>query len=209
MQSGDRSCIVNFASILTQNSDEVVSIREIILSGGDPLMLDDAKINRVFNYIRDSLPGNRVRLHTRLPVMLPERVTPRLIEIFRGFQRNSGARPVYLVLHVNHANELSEKVLKAVAKIIDSGVPVLSQTVLLRSINDHFETLFNLFEKLIDNRIIPYYLHQLDRVQGAAHFEVSPGKGTELIAKLRAVLPGYAVPKYVREISGFSQKSFI
>ena len=203
------SSLTNLASVFAQKTDETNNIREIVLSGGDPLMLDDTKFEGVFNYIRDSQSGNRVRLHTRLPVMLPERVTPQLIKTLHDFRAETKNGPVYLVLHVNHARELSEKVIDAVAKIIDSGIPVLSQTVLLRRVNDDFETLFDLFEKLIDYRIIPYYLHQLDKIQGVSHFEVPMVKGAELVAKLRAALPGYAVPRYVREISGLSQKNFI
>jgi KamA family protein len=206
---GTQKQLPNLISFFEQKSDEISSIREIILSGGDPLMLGDVILEGVLNYIKDLQPGNRVRLHTRLPVMLPERVTPQLIDLLKNFRSRPNDGPVYLVLHVNHHNELSEKVLAAIANFVDAGIPVLSQTVLLRQINDDFETLFDLFEKLTQNRVIPYYLHQLDRVQGAAHFEVPMAKGAELVTKLRATLPGYAVPRYIREISGLSQKTLI
>ena len=198
-----------FSSEFLKNNEEISDIREIILSGGDPLMLDDTELDRILNYIKDLHPGNRVRLHTRMPVMLPERVTPQLVELLQNFRRHPTGGAVYLVLHVNHPNELSARVVNAIASYIDAGIPVLSQTVLLRHVNDRFETLYDLFEKLANSRIIPYYLHQLDRVQGAAHFEVPTTKGQILIAKLGAALPGYAVPRYVGEIPGESKKKWL
>ena len=198
---------IRISTNFSKNNDEISDVREIILSGGDPLMLDDAKLEGIFNYIKDLQPGNRVRLHTRMPIWLPERITPQLVDLLRVYRLDPTGGVVYLVLHVNHPNELSTQVVNAIASIIDAGIPVLSQTVLLRNINDRFETLFDLFEKLADIRVLPYYLHQLDRVQGAAHFEVPTVKGQVLVSKLSAALPGYAIPKYVREIPGESKKT--
>jgi len=192
-----------------KNNEEISDIREIILSGGDPLVLDDTGLDVILHYIKGLHHGNRVRLHTRMPVMLPERVTPQLVEVLQNFRRHPTGGAVYIVLHVNHSNELSDKVINAIASLVDAGIPVLSQTVLLRHVNDRFETLYDLFDKLASSRIIPYYLHQLDRVQGAAHFEVSATKGQVLISKLAAALPGYAVPRYVREIPGESKKKWL
>ena len=193
----------------SKNNDEISDVREIILSGGDPLMLDDAKLDDMIHYIKDLHPGNRVRLHTRMPIWLPERVTPQLVELLRAYRFDPAGGVVYVVIHVNHLNELSEKVVGAIAAIVDAGIPVLSQTVLLRHVNDRFETLFDLFEKLADIRVLPYYLHQLDRVQGTAHFEVPTVKGQVLVSKLSAALPGFAVPRYVRETPGESKKSWL
>jgi len=195
---------IRFSTEFENDSDEV---REFILSGGDPLMLDDADLDKLFHYIKNRHPGNRVRLHTRMPIMLPERVTPQLVEMLRHFRHDPAGGAVYVVLHINHRNELSDKVVSAIASIVDAGIPVLSQTVLLRNVNDRFETLLDLFEKLVDIRVIPYYLHQLDRVQGAAHFEVPTVKGQVLVSKLSLALPGYAVPGYVREIPGEFRKT--
>ena len=191
----------------SKNNEEISDVREIILSGGDPLMLDDATLHGMFNYIKDLYPGNRVRVHTRMPIFLPERVTPQLVESLQAFRFSPAGGAVYVVLHVNHPNELSDKVVNAIAAIVDAGIPVLSQTVLLRHVNDRFETLFDLCEKLANSRMIPYYLHQLDKVQGAAHFEVPTVKGQVLASKLSATLPGYAVPKYVRDVPGESRKT--
>jgi len=192
-----------------KNNEEISDLREIILSGGDPLMLEDTELDGIMNYIKDLHPGNRVRVHTRMPVMLPERVTPQLVELLQYFRHQPTGGAVYVVLHVNHPNELSDKVISAISSFTDAGIPVLSQTVLLRHVNDRFETLHDLFDKLASSRIIPYYLHQLDRVRGAAHFEVSVTKGQVLISKLGGTLSGYAVPRYVHEIPGETKKKWL
>lgn len=174
------------------------TIEEIILSGGDPLMLDDMELDRLLHYIVKIPTVKRIRLHSRLPILLPARMTTRLIEIFSFFS------PFYLVLHVNHPNELTDDFFSRLQSF--SHVPVLSQTVLMKGINDDIDVLCRLFERLIDHRVIPYYLHQLDRVRGAAHFQVDPAVGKRLAAELRDRLPGYAVPRYVREIVGARSK---
>jgi len=181
-------------------------VPEVILSGGDPLMLDNAALEKLLYYMEESPSVNRVRIHTRLPIMIPKRINDELLAIFQKFCQSRARRAVYVVLHVNHPHELSDEVLAGIAKLIDSGFPVLSQSVLLRNVNDSFETLAELFVKLVDHRITPYYLHQLDRVAGAAHFEVSVEIGRKLVRQLRDSLSGYAVPRYVREIPGQSGK---
>ena len=200
---------IRYTTDFLKNNEEISDVREIIFSGGDPLMLDDTEFDGIMNYIKDVHPGKRVRLHTRMPIMLPERVTPQLVELLQNFRRHPAGGVVYVVLHVNHSNELSDKVFKAITSFVDAGIPVLSQTVLLRNVNDRFETLYDLFDKLASSRIIPYYLHQLDRVQGASHFEVSATKGQVLISELGAALPGYAVPRYVRETPGETKKKWL
>ena len=172
---------------------------EIILSGGDPLMLDDDALDRLLQSIVQAGYVRRIRLHTRLPIVLPERLTPQLASVL------TLPIPVYLVLHINHPNELSAEFLERRALL--TWPIVMSQTVLLRRINDDSETLYRLFRRLIDARIIPYYLHQLDRVSGSAHFEVEPAKGLHIVSELRERLPGYAVPVYVREEPGKKCKS--
>ncbi|MCA9201921.1 MAG: EF-P beta-lysylation protein EpmB, partial [Planctomycetales bacterium] len=111
-----------------------------------------------------------------------------------------------MVIHANHPNELDAEVAESVGRLIAAGVPVLNQAVLLRGVNDRVETLAELSERLLDIRVTPYYLHQLDRVAGAAHFEVPVAEGQRLIEQLRSRLPGYAVPRYVQEIAGDSHK---
>lgn len=178
------------------------TIHEAILSGGDPLMLNDGRLQDLISHL-DQVPSiHRIRIHTRMPIIIPQRITESLIRSLGNNKQCGRAAKMITVLHVNHPNELDSGVSRSIEKLIDSGGILLSQTVLLRDINDSLPVLAELFERLIDLGVIPYYLHQLDRVTGAAHFEVSTGKGCDLTTKLRARLPGYAVPRYVREISG-------
>jgi len=143
----------------------------------------------------------RLRIHSRVPIVVPERVTDSMLAWLRG----SRLAPI-MVVHANHPAEIDGQVAAALAKLVDAGVPVLNQAVLLAGINDDVATLAALCRKLVDLRVMPYYLHQLDRVAGAAHFEVPVEKGLALIEALRAQLPGYAVPRYVREEAGAGSK---
>ncbi len=182
------------------------SIEEVILSGGDPLFLDDempneAGLDHLLGVLEKIPHVKRIRIHSRLPVVLPSRITGELHKVL------TWEKPVYLVLHVNHPNEIGHEFC-ARRKWL-SGPVLLSQTVLLRGVNDDVETLARLFTALVDQGVVPYYLHQLDRVQGAAHFEVPEETGLRLMAELRNRLPGYAVPKYVREVAGAAGKRWI
>ncbi|MCL2005212.1 MAG: KamA family radical SAM protein [Planctomycetaceae bacterium] len=177
------------------------STEEVILSGGDPLMLDDETLDELLQSILRIKHIRRLRIHTRLPVVLPSRLTPYLAEIL------TLPIPLYLVLHINHPHELSDAFLKR-RELLTKPI-VLAQSVLLRRVNDDAETLNRLFCRLIDARILPYYLHQLDRVAGSAHFEVAAQKGVQLLAELRNQLPGYGLPTYVREVAGNTCKEII
>ncbi|MDD4268950.1 MAG: EF-P beta-lysylation protein EpmB [Pirellulales bacterium] len=176
-------------------------LAEVILSGGDPLMLDDPRLARIAGQIAAIPQVRRLRVHTRLPVLIPQRVTPSLVAALRSTRLT-----VVLVLHVNHAAEIDEPAAAAIARLADAGIPLLSQSVLLRGVNDNVDALVQLFERLVDNRVMPYYLHQLDRVAGAAHFEVPEAVGAQLIQAARTRLPGYAVPRYVRDMPGSPNK---
>ncbi len=145
---------------------------------------------------------SRLRIHTRMPVVIPQRVTETLVNRLA----NSNLA-MWVVIHANHPNELDRLVLQRIAMLIDAGIPVLNQAVLLRRVNDDADTLIELCRRLVNHRIQPYYLHQLDRVRGAAHFEVSESRGTEIMSELRRALPGYAVPTYVVEQPGESSKT--
>ncbi|MGY8766999.1 MAG: EF-P beta-lysylation protein EpmB [Pirellulales bacterium] len=173
------------------------SMQEIILSGGDPLTLVDEKLAVLVAELEKIPHLQRLRIHTRLPIMIPERVTSELLSWLTG----SRLTPV-MVVHANHPQELDTAVLSSLGLIVDAGVPVLNQAVLLRGVNDDADVLTELCERLVNARVMPYYLHQLDRVSGAAHFEVPKETGKRLIQQLHARLPGYAVPKYVEEIEG-------
>ncbi len=177
------------------------SLHEAILSGGDPLTLVDSQLALLVDQFSAIGHLRRLRIHTRLPIMIPERVTDELLSTLRG-----GRLTPIMVLHANHAAEIDEHVAAAIERLADAGIPLLNQAVLLRGVNDSADTLAQLCEKLVDLRVMPYYLHQLDRVLGAAHFEVPESQGLEIVEELRRRLPGYAAPRYVREIAGADSK---
>jgi len=177
------------------------SLHEVILSGGDPLSLKDDLLADLVDRLAMVPHLRRLRIHTRFPVLIPQRVTSDLL----GILRSTRLAPI-VVIHVNHPAEIDDMVARAVGAMVDAGVPLLSQSVLLGGVNDHADVLADLCERLVDLRVMPYYLHQLDRVAGAAHFEVPEEKGRALIEQLRERLPGYAVPRYVRETPGHSSK---
>ena len=177
------------------------SIEEVILSGGDPLSLSTRKLAE----LSDALAGighvRRLRIHTRIPIVLPDRVDAELLRWLQALPW-----PVAVVLHANHANELDASVAGACAALRGHGVQLLNQSVLLHGINDDARTLARLSERLFECGVLPYYLHQLDRVAGTAHFEVSDDRAREIAAALRTMLPGYLVPRLVREVAGESSK---
>jgi L-lysine 2,3-aminomutase len=173
------------------------SIVEIIYSGGDPLMLPNKKFLQISNLIGEIPHIKRLRIHSRVPVASPERITPSLIQ---GI--NKIGLTVTMVIHMNHANEMDESVITTIASLVDAGIPIYNQSVLLKGVNDNLESLTTLSEALIQARVTPYYLHLLDPVAGAAHFLVDANKGRELIKRMRRVLPGFAIPLLVQEIPG-------
>lgn len=178
------------------------TLREIILSGGDPLMLTDARLEKLCRRL-DAIPHlTRLRLHTRLPIVLPDRVTDDLLELLRSRQLT----PI-VVVHANHPREIVDDCAEALQRLVRAGLTVLNQAVLLRGINDTADAQTDLCKRLIDLGVIPYYLHQLDRVRGAAHFEVREDQGRAIVGELRQWLPGYAVPQYVREVPGETHKT--
>lgn len=178
------------------------SLEEVLLSGGDPLMLSDRRLGELLSRL-DAIPHlRRLRLHTRLPIVLPSRVTTELMRALRALR----ATP-YVVVHANHPAEIVGDCARALKRLVRSGVSVLNQSVLLAGVNDDGSTLVELSQRLLDVGVLPYYLHQLDRVAGVAQFEVSEDRGRELIRELRQRLPGYGVPQYVREIPGESSKT--
>jgi EF-P beta-lysylation protein EpmB len=178
------------------------SLHEIILSGGDPLMLTDARLAAMLEQLAAIPHLRRIRFHSRLPIVLPDRVTPELLDLIRSTRLT----PI-MVVHANHPAEIADDCRVALYDLVRSGITTLNQAVLLRGVNDNADTLADLCERLTDIGVLPYYLHQLDRVRGAAHFEVDESRGLELIAALQRRLPGYAVPKYVREVAGADSKT--
>ncbi|HSX03835.1 MAG TPA: KamA family radical SAM protein [Rhabdochlamydiaceae bacterium] len=178
------------------------SLIEIILSGGDPLSLSNKELAELILDL-SSIPHLKIlRFHTRFPIGIPERIDPEFLAILASCRLQ-----IFFVVHVNHPLELDEEVLLALKPIKQLGIPLLTSSVLLKGVNDTVPVLKALFEKLIEQGIMPYYLNQLDQVQGGKHFEVDEAKGLELIAELKKQLPGYAVPKYVKEIAHERQKT--
>ncbi|MEX2479658.1 MAG: EF-P beta-lysylation protein EpmB [Gammaproteobacteria bacterium] len=177
------------------------TIREVILSGGDPLVLDDDAIADICVRLAAISHVRRVRLHSRLPVVLPARLTPRLLALLGG-QRF----PVVLVIHANHPQEIDRETTAALTACHAVGVTLLNQAVLLRGVNDDAEVLGQLCEKLFAAGVLPYYVHLLDRVAGAAHFDVEDPRARAIERALRATLPGYLMPRFVREVAGAAAK---
>jgi EF-P beta-lysylation protein EpmB len=180
------------------------SLSEILLSGGDPLSLGDTQLGNLLTALENIPHVKRIRFHTRFPVGIPERIDSSFLELLASCKKQ-----VIFVIHTNHANELDADLFERLKQIQKLGIPVLTQSVLLKGINDTVEALQTLFETLIDNGVLPYYLHQLDRVQGAVHFEVSEEEGKKLMKELQKRLPGYAVPKYVKEEAHQPHKTVI
>ncbi|MEI8366309.1 MAG: KamA family radical SAM protein [Parachlamydiaceae bacterium] len=178
------------------------SINEVILSGGDPLSLDDRILENLLTRLSTIPHIKKVRFHTRFPVGIPERIDTEFLTLLSSLPFQ-----FWFVVHVNHPKELDHDVLTSLKAVQKLGIPVLNQFVLLRGINDDPDVLIELCDILVNNGIYPYYMHQLDRVQGAAHFEVSEERGMELIQIISKRLPGYAVPRYVKEISGMPGKT--
>ncbi|MBN2381831.1 KamA family radical SAM protein [bacterium] len=177
------------------------SILEVILSGGDPLMLEDKALAALLERIRSIKHVRTIRLHSRMPVWNPYRLTERLVALLNRFQ------PVWFVVHINHPRELTGLLVQALSGLIERGVPVLNQMVLLKDVNDDLETLNSLCWQLVKSRIQPYYVHHLDKAQGTAHFRVPISKGIALMDQLRQLLPGYALPRYVLDLPGSTSKT--
>ncbi|MDC6471175.1 EF-P beta-lysylation protein EpmB [Litorivicinus sp.] len=176
-------------------------VNEVILSGGDPLMADDQALSGLFVRLESVSSIHRLRIHTRLPIVIPERVTDLLCQAIAAT-----ALPVVMVLHSNHANEIDQSVMDAVSQLRVVCRSVLNQSVILKGINDSADVLIVLSERLFEAGIDPYYLNVLDRVSGAHHFDVSDLEVAALHQALLNALPGYLVPKLVREVPGIGHK---
>lgn len=180
------------------------SIEEVILSGGDPLSLSDASFSSLFAALENMAHIKRIRFHTRFPIGIPERIDEPFLALLSGCQKQ-----IFFVIHCNHPDELDEVVISHLRKILKLGIPVLNQSVLLKGVNDEEKTLLELYQKMVNHGIIPYYLHQLDLVQGASHFMVSDERALALVQYLQKNLSGYAVPRLVREEAGKSSKTLL
>ncbi|TDU32359.1 L-lysine 2,3-aminomutase [Panacagrimonas perspica] len=180
------------------------SITEAILSGGDPFSLSDERLAELFEGLAGIPHLRRVRVHTRQPIVLPERIDAGLLKILRSVSLDK-----VMVVHANHAQELTGDVPQALADLRTNGWMLLNQSVLLRGINDTTNALQGLHERLFSLGILPYYLHLLDRVKGAAHFEVPEHRARELMRDLSSISPGYLVPRLAREVPGDPAKAWL
>ncbi len=178
------------------------SIREVILSGGDPLTLSDRRLHKLTDTLQTIPHVIRLRIHSRQPVVLPERIDAGFLEWLQSMSLQK-----VLVLHVNHAQEINQPVIDACRALAAAGVTLLNQAVLLKGVNDSVTALSTLSEALFSAGVLPYYLHLLDRVQGAAHFEVPEQRATTLMRELLTRVPGYLVPRLVRETPGDASKT--
>lgn len=170
------------------------AINDVILSGGDPLMLDDDSLEHLLSRLRAIRHVSIIRIGTRIPVTLPERVTPELCSLLKRFH------PLYINTHFNHPAEITPASGRACSMLADAGIPLGNQTVLLRGVNDSAETMRDLMTGLLSQRVRPYYIHQMDLVRGTAHFRTTVTQGLEIIRALRGHVSGLAVPHYVIDL---------
>lgn len=177
-------------------------IHEVILSGGDPLSLTESRLKNLTDKLLNIPHIKTLRLHTRQPIVLPERINNELLSWL-----DSLPWKIVIVLHCNHANEIDSSVASALKKLQQHQVTLLNQSVLLAGVNDNTETLINLSQKLFSHHVLPYYLHMLDKVQGAKHFYVKNEKANQILNEIRQLLPGYLVPKLVKEQAGEKSKT--
>ena len=180
------------------------SIEEAILSGGDPLTLSDRKLIELCQSLSEINHIKRIRFHTRIPVVLPARLTKELIERLVEIKKT-----IIFVLHINHANEIDDAVINNIQLLQQFNIMVLNQSVLLKGVNDNIQSLIKLSERLVDNNVIPYYLHLLDPVAGAFHYNVDEQQAKQLIETMHASVSGYLVPKLAREEVGKQGKTWL
>lgn len=178
------------------------SIHEVVLSGGDPLMVPDRQLAELVERLAAIPHLLRLRIHSRMPIVTPKRIGPPLLR----WLTQTRLTPI-LVLHCNHPDELDSATLHAIARLRQAGVMLFNQSVLLKGVNDQVDILATLCETLVNHRVVPYYLHLLDPVAGAAHFQVDQNHARQLVTQLQARLPGYAVPKLVMEQPGQPSKT--
>lgn len=177
-------------------------INEVILSGGDPLTLSNRKLKLWIERLESLQQVKILRIHSRVPVVIPQRLDTELLEILKSTRLR-----IIVVIHANHAAELNDQTCAYLEKLSQHGITALNQAVLLKGVNDDAQTLIELSQRLFDARVMPYYLHVLDKVKGAQHFDLSGSKIDEIYHDILAGLPGYLVPKLVREIAGEKNKT--
>ena len=187
---GEQELEVDFDEALAYLREHT-EVRDVLLSGGDPLLFSDGKLEALLKRIREIPHIEIVRLGSRVPIFLPQRITPELCTMLKQFH------PLWINVHVNHPKELTTEVRDALGRLADAGIPMGNQSVLLKGVNDDAETLRILFQKLIRCRVRPYYLYQCDLIQGTNHLRVPVSRGIELMREIRGFTTGFSVPQYV------------
>ena len=194
---------VGCAAMAPANPEDAVAyiaahpeIRDVVLSGGEPLLLPDDRIEAILSALQRIPHVEMVRIGTRVPVTLPERITPKLVRLLKRYQ------PLYINTHFNHPREITPEAAQACALLADAGIPLGNQTVLLKGVNDDLQVMRSLMRRLLSIRVRPYYLHQVDLVRGTAHFRTAVSRGVALLDGLRGHTSGLAVPHYVIDLPG-------
>ena len=193
--AGDQALETNYEAAF-QYLEEHTAIRDVLLSGGDPLLFSDSKLEQILSRLRSSKHIEFLRIGSRIPVFLPQRITPELCRMLQKYH------PLFMSVHVNHPRELTSEVKEGLERLANHGIPLGNQSVLLRGVNDNVETMKALTHKLLMCRVRPYYLYQLDLIQGSSHLQVPVAKGLEIIEGLRGHTTGYSIPQYVIDAPG-------
>lgn len=193
--AGDQALETNYEAAF-QYLEEHTEIRDVLLSGGDPLLFSDSKLEQILSRLRSIKHIEFLRIGSRIPVFLPQRITPELCRMLQKYH------PLFVSVHVNHPRELTSEVKEGLERLANHGIPLGNQSVLLRGVNDTVETMKALTHKLLMCRVRPYYLYQLDLIQGSSHLQVPVAKGLEIIEGLRGHTTGYSIPQYVIDAPG-------
>lgn len=190
---GEEDCVISDSEtdVALDYIAKTPAIRDVLISGGDPFVLSDSKLERIISGLRKIEHVEIIRIGTRTPVVMPMRITPELLSMLKKYQ------PIWINTHFNHPRELTADAIKACGDIVDAGIPLGNQSVLLRGINDNIETMKDLLLRLVRARVRPYYLYQCDLSRGIGHFRTPVEKGIEIIQNLTGSISGYAVPKFV------------
>ena len=193
--AGENNLKTNFEDAF-QYLENNKSIRDVLFSGGDPLLYADNKLEKIIKRIRNIKHIEFIRIGTRIPIFLPQRITPNLCNMLKKYH------PLWMSVHTNHPKELTSEVKQALEMLADSGIPLGNQSVLLKGVNDDISTMKSLVHKLLQCRVRPYYLYQCDLIEGSSHLRTSASKGIEIIEGLRGHTSGYAVPQFVIDAPG-------
>lgn len=193
--AGDQELETDYEAVF-QYLEKHTEVRDVLLSGGDPLLFSDKKLERILKRLRSIKHIEFLRIGSRVPVFLPQRITPELCSMLQKYH------PLFLSVHVNHPRELTLEVKEGLERLANHGVPIGNQSVFLRGVNDDLETMKTLVHKLLMSRVRPYYLYQLDLIKGSSHLQAPVEKGLEIIEGLRGHTTGYAVPQYVIDAPG-------